>query len=126
LAAFPNVKMYVVNGKRGVDHDVILHFVAGQVQVVPKNGGTAIANVPYGKILRATYSEGRDPKWDASLLGPPAGLEVGGAFRRSGHWLVVQSADSFAVLRLEDGNVKQILQTFEARTGIRIERVKAQ
>jgi hypothetical protein len=118
------VKIYVVNGKKGTDRDVLLNFVGGQVLVMPKNGGAAIAAVPYKKILRATYSVGRDPKWDASLPGPPAGLDVGTVFRQTRHWLVVQGAEAFAVLRLEDNNVKQILETFEGRTGLKVERTQ--
>jgi serine/threonine protein kinase len=124
LATFPNVKIYVVEGKRGADRDVLLNFAAGQVMVMPKNGGEAIAVVPYKKMLKATYTVARDPKWDASLPGPPEGFDVGTFMRTTRHWLVVQGSERFAVLRLEDNNVRQILETFEARTGLKVERLK--
>ena len=123
LATFPNVKFFaVVNEKRTNDRDVVLNFVNGQVHVMPKNGGQPIATVPYRRILRATYTLGRDPKWDESLPGPPAGIDVGSFMRQTRHWLVVQGADSYAMLRLEDNNFKQILETFELRTGLKVER----
>ena len=123
LATFPNVKFFsVVNGKRTNDRDVVLNFVNGQVHVMPKSGGQQIAAVPYKRILRATYSLGRDPKWDESLPGPPAGIDVGSFMRQTRHWLVVQGADSYAMLRLEDNNFKQILETFELRTGLKVDR----
>ena len=123
LATFPNVKFFaVVDGKRTNDRDVVLNFVNGQVHVMPKNGGQPIAAVPYRRILRATYSLGRDPKWDESLPGPPAGIDVGSFMRQTKHWLVVQGADSYAMLRLEDNNYKQILETFELRTGLKVSR----
>jgi serine/threonine-protein kinase len=123
LATFPNVKFFtVVDGKRTNDRDVVLNFVNGQVHVMPKNGGQPIAAVPYRRILRATYSLGRDPKWDESLPGPPAGIDVGSFMRQTKHWLVVQGADSYAMLRLEDNNFKQILETFELRTGLKVDR----
>jgi len=124
LATFPSVKIYVVNGKRATDRDVLLNFAGGQAMVMPKNGGEAIAAIPYKKILKATYTVARDPKWDASLPGPPEGLDVGTFMRTNRHWLVVQGSERFAVLRLDEGNVRQILETFEARTGLKIERVK--
>jgi len=123
LATFPNVKFFaVVDGKRTNDRDVVLNFVNGQVHVMPKNGGQPIAAVPYRRILRATYSLGRDPKWDESLPGPPAGIDVGSFMRQTKHWLVVQGAESYAMLRLEDNNFKQILETFELRTGLKVDR----
>ena len=123
LATFPNVKFFAVaDGKRTNDRDVVLNFVNGQVHVMPKNGGQAIANVQYRRILRATYFLGRDPKWDESLPGPPAGIDVGSFIRQNKHWLVVQGAESYAILRLEDNNVKQILETFELRTGLKVDR----
>ncbi len=124
LTTFPSVKFFaVVEGKRTNDRDVTLNFQNGQVFVMPKNGsGQPIATVPYRRILRATYSNSRDPKWDESLPGPPAGLDVGTFIRQARHWLVVQGAESYAVLRLEDNNYKQILDTFEYRTGQKVDR----
>jgi serine/threonine-protein kinase len=122
LATFGNVKFYAPNGKRTTDRDVSIHFLNGLVMVIPKTGGQPIASVPYRRILRATYNLGRDPKWDTALPGPPEGLDVGSFMRQTRHWLVVQGAESFAVLRLEDANFKEILDTFEKRTGIRVER----
>jgi len=42
--------------------------------------------------------------------------------RQTKHWLVVQGAESYAMLRLEDNNYKQILETFELRTGLKVDR----
>ena len=124
LATFPNVKIYLVNGKRASDRDVIVNFARGQVLVMLKTGGEAITTVPYKKILKATYSNARDPKWDASLPGPPEGLDVGTFMRTRGHWFVVQGSERYAILRLDENNVRQIIDTFEARTGLKVERVK--
>jgi hypothetical protein len=112
----------VIDGKRTNDRDVTLNFLNGEAFVLAKNGGQQIASVPYRRILHATYSLSRDPKWDESLPGPPAGLDVGTFMRQSRHWLVVQGAESYAVLRLEDNNYKQILITFEQRTGLKVDR----
>ena len=124
LATFPSVKIYVVEGKRATDRDVLLNFSGGQMMVMPKSGGEAIAAVPYKKILKATYTVSRDPKWDASIPGPPEGLDVGTFMRTNRHWLVVQGSERFAILRLDDSNVRQVLETFEARTGLKVERLK--
>ncbi len=114
--------MYVVAGKRSNDRDVLLNFASGQISVLPKDGGEAISTLPYRSIAKATYVKARDPKWDSSLSAPPEGLDVGSVFRQSRHWLVVQTRESYAILRLEDNNVARVLETFEARTGVRLDR----
>jgi hypothetical protein len=123
LASFSNVKFFAVLKEKSTrDSDVVINFINGQVLVMPRNGGQAMVAVPYRRILKATYALGRDPKWDTSMPGPPAGLDVGSFMRQSRHWLVVQGAEAYAVLRLDDNNFKQILETLEQRTGLKVDR----
>ena len=72
--------------------------------------------------LRATYTKSRDPKWDASIYGPPENLDVGGVLRTSKHWLVLQASDAYLILRLEDSNFRQILEVVAKRTNVPIDR----
>jgi hypothetical protein len=121
LATFPGVRLYTVADKRTNNREVIVNFVGGQVLVMPRAGGDAIATVPYSRIKGATYTRGRDPKWDPTLPGPE-GIDAGGVFRGASHWLVVQGAESYAVIRMEDRNFQQIISTLETRTGITVVR----
>jgi len=123
LATFPNVRLYTVVDKRTNNREVIVNFVGGQVLVMPRTGGDAIATVPYSRIKGATYTRGRDPKWDPTLPGPE-GIDVGTVFRGASHWLVVQGAESYAVIRMDDRNFGQIIETLQARTGITVVRHK--
>ena len=68
--------MLVVTGKKSQDEDVTLNFAAGQISVVSKKGGAALWTDPYRRLAHLTYVHARDPKWDATLNGPPADLEV--------------------------------------------------
>jgi hypothetical protein len=77
---------------------------------------------PYRAIRRATYVSARNPKWDTSLAGPPSDLDVGSILRLSRHWLVVQTTDSYAILRLEERDVPRFLDTLQTRAGIKVER----
>ncbi len=122
LVGFTNVKFLAVNGRRTNDRDVLVNFGGGQITVLPRDGGAAIAAVPYRRIRRATYVNARDPKWDPALAAPPADLDVGTFLRQSRHWLVVQTADAYAILRLDDRQVTRLLQTLEARVGIKVDR----
>jgi hypothetical protein len=123
LAAFGGVKLIAVgaNSRRGVERDVVINFGGGQISVLPRDGGAAIAAVPYQRIRRATLVNARDPKWDPTLAAPPADLDVGTVIRRARAWLVVQTADAYAILRL-DTNAARIIETLEARTGIKVDR----
>ncbi|HET9272158.1 MAG TPA: serine/threonine-protein kinase [Vicinamibacterales bacterium] len=123
LVGFSSVKYLAVNGRRTTDRDVLVNFGGGQVSVLSRDGGGAILSIPYGSIRRATYVSARDPKWDTSLTGPPADLDVGSILRQSRHWLVLQTADSYAILRLDDQrNVPRFLDMIQVRTGVKIER----
>ena len=122
LLTFADVRMREVQGKRGVDRDIVLNFGGGQVMIMPKSGGAAIATLAYKRITRATYVRARDPKWDATLASPPDGLDVGSFIRTPQHWLVLQGADHFEILQLRDSNARGILDAIEARTGIKVDR----
>ena len=124
LVAYNNIKLYVVSGKRAEDRDVLLNFAGGQMSVLPKNGGEALSITQYRNIAKATYVKSRDPRWDAGLPSPPDGLDVGSFLRQSRHWLVIQTKDNFTILRLDDENAAKVLDVFEARTGLRIDRPK--
>ena len=116
--------MLSVNGKRTNDLEIVLNFANGQILVMPRTGGAPLATLPYNKILHATYVRARDPKWAPKLAGPPADLEVGNMLRTPRHWLVLQGAENYAILRVEDNMVNRLLDTFEARTGLKVDRVK--
>jgi hypothetical protein len=64
----------------------------------------------------------RDPKWSDAYFAPPKDLDVGGMLRSSKHFLVLQTKDSFMILRLEDSNVLRVLQTIESHTGLTVDR----
>ena len=91
-----------------------------------RTSGAALASMPYEALLRATYVRGRDPKWDPSLAAPPQDLDVGGVFRTAKHWLVLQGRDSYMIVRLEDNNWRQILNTVVDRTKVQITLAKSE
>jgi hypothetical protein len=118
------LKVLLISGKRTTDQDVILTLAGGQLSVSPRTGGSPMAAFPYKSVARATYIRAKDPKWDSALPAPPDDLDMpGGLFGRpTRHWLTLQTKQAFLVLRLEDSNVKGVLDAVEARTGIKIAR----
>jgi len=124
---FPDVKLYEVDGKKVADKDAVLNFGNGQLMVMPKSGGAAIATLPYKRITSGTYIKARGPKWDPALsfpAGVDAGSFSGGLIRTNRHWLVLQGMDHSEIFRLEDSNVERVIEAVETRTKIKIDRPK--
>jgi len=122
LVGFGNVKVQIVTGRNSKDEDVLLNFGGGQIAVLPRSGGAALTSLGYRDVARATYVKARNPKWNASLPGPPENLDVGSFLRTSRHWLVLQTAGTFIILRLEDDNFARVIEAIEARTGLKVDR----
>jgi serine/threonine-protein kinase len=124
---FPDVKLYEVDGKKVVDKDALLNFGNGQMMIMPRTGGAAIATLPYKRITSGTYIKARSPKWDPALSFP-AGVDAGSfssmIVRTSRHWLVLQGMDHSEIFRLEDSNFERVLEAVETRTKIKIDRPK--
>jgi hypothetical protein len=111
-----------VTGRRTADQDVNITFGDGQVAIVARSDGSPVASLPYRRILRATYIRSDNPRWDPALPGPTEKFDAGGVFNRARHWLVLQTKDEYSILRLEGDGWLNVLQTFEARTGVKIDR----
>ena len=125
LVTFGDVKVLRVRGQKSDDEDVVLSFVSGQISIASKKGGATIVSETYKRIAHATYVHAKTPKWDPGLPGPPANLDVPGILRSTRHWFVLQSKTSYLILRLDDSNWQQILDTFELRTGLAVDRPAA-
>ena len=124
LIVFSDVRLVTFDGRKGRDQDVTLHFGSGQIAIVPKKGGTVLAALPYTTVARATYSHGKDPKWSSTLPGLPYDPDIPGLpFTRGGrHWLVLQSTSSYLALVLSNGNALDVLEAFEVRTHLRVDK----
>jgi hypothetical protein len=119
---FNDVKYIRIQGDKGDDEDARLIFGGGVIQVLPRNKDQAFTAEPYRRLARATYVRAKNPKWDPSLAGPLPSIDLSGFWRGTRHWLVLQSKTTFVILRLDDSNWQTILDTFESRTGIKVDR----
>lgn len=121
--AFGDLRYIAVDGRDGRSRDAQLTFGDGRIAVSPKDGGDAMAAMTYRRLAAATYVRARDPKWDPAFASPPENLNTPGTvLRRAAHWLVLQSADAYVILRLEDSNWERILAAVEARTPVKVAR----
>ena len=99
-----------------VERDVLLTFSGDAVTAVAQRGGLAIAAFPYSGISNVTYARAKNPQWDPRFAGPVGKIDVSGLLDRARHWLVIQTAATYAILRLDGDDWSQVLQTLQART----------
>jgi len=122
-ATFSDVKFIHERGEKGDEEDATLVFASGSITVNPRSGsGPPLASEAYKRLARATYVKARNPKWDPLLSGPQPALDLSGLFRRSQHWLVIQTRGTHIILKLDDSSWQQVLDTFETRTGLKVDR----
>lgn len=121
-ALFPDVKLLTVIGTRTNVLNVSLAFSAGQMKALPLSADDPLAVVPYRGITNATYVYAKDPEWHPQAGAPAEKLNIPGILGRRQRWLVVQTRQTYAILRLDGENWSEILKTFEGRTGVTIAR----
>jgi hypothetical protein len=118
-----DIKVMVVDGRRTSERDVVLNLADGRIVAVSDDDdGATLASWPYRAVTAASYTHARRPRWDPALAAPPDDLDIGGFFRTSRHYLTLQNADDYIILRLENVNVIQVIRELEARTGLSIPR----
>jgi hypothetical protein len=123
FVTFKDVKFMAIKGQDSQDQDALINFGGGQITVVPKDGGTAYSSWPYPSLTHATYAHTKDPKWDATLPGPPENLTIHGFMRGTRNWLVLQSKTAYVLLRLDDANWRGVVDAIEKRCGLKVERL---
>jgi hypothetical protein len=122
--SFSGMKMIAVIGSRTLTSDVALLLSDTEVSIHSQDEAISPTVLPYRGIVKATYSQGRDPKWDAGLSAPAGKVDVPGIgiLSRTRHWLVLQGPDRYVILRLDGVDRAEVMHAFEARTGIAIDR----
>ena len=120
---FKDVKFMAIKGQDSQDQDALINFGGGQITIVPKDGGTAYSSWPYPTVTHATFAHTKDPKWDATLPGPPDNLTIHGFMRGTRNWLVLQSKTAYVLLRLDDANWRSVVNAIETRCGLKVDRL---
>jgi hypothetical protein len=118
--------MLALDGGRGREMDVTLSLEPAALTVRGRSGGDTLRMLNYRAITAATYVRSRRPSGQriASAVEVPDNIGGSGFMGGARHWLTLQTATEFLVLRLEDRNVIRIMQSTEARTGLRVLRAQ--
>jgi len=123
---FHKVKLMVNTGERPAETDVVLRLEQDRVSIRSKRGGADLKTFPYTTIKSAEYGYSKSPRWKSGIGAAVAvGVFALPIFFMKGkkHWLTLQTADDYAMLRLDKANYKIILPAFETRSGVKVETV---
>ncbi len=107
--------------------DALLSLEPGKLIVRSRDSGQVLRTLTYRDIAASTYTQSKRPKGSStpSVAPVPENLVASGfLFGTSKHWLTLQSASEFLVLRLEDKNVMPIMMSLESHAGIKTQRTE--
>ena len=121
-ASFRGAKYLAVDGSRTSTSDVLVQFSDGDISLLAPDGNAAQTSMSYQEIAKATYVREKDPKWDPAFSAPAGKIDVPGVLGRARHWLVLQGAGRYLILRLDGEDRLDVLKAFEERAGIVIDR----
>lgn len=128
---FDEVKILLKDGEDTEQKSVSVEFSGEELNIVSKDGTTQ-KTFEYSEIKRAEYSYSKTPRWKTGLGLSAAAIAFPllwvvtiplGFTKHRRHWLTIQTADDYAVLKLSKSNRKLFMPTFETKTGVTIEAV---
>lgn len=125
------IELVVSEGKKSVETDAIITFQEKTFQVVPDKTSMkgSSKDLAYADITTADQSFSKKPMLSGGGAIATA-LLVGFIFalpflfiKKKKHWMTVQTANDFAVMKLGDRNFKQIAAEFETH-GVKVSEMK--
>jgi hypothetical protein len=81
--------------------------------------------LPFGSISQAFYSRSKEPKWKgADGREQSVNVDLGrmSFFRGERNWLILISGGQPVFVRFEDGQMQSAFNTFQQRSGVKIQR----
>jgi serine/threonine-protein kinase len=124
--SFDGVRVLVSEGgDRARERQGVLQLGGGRLTVVDRAGGNPIVVLPYSSIADAFYSRSKQPKWkDANGKEVESRVDLGrmGFFRGERNWVIFLSNAEPLIIRLEDGDLKNVLPAIQEQTGIAVKR----
>jgi len=114
----------VSDGGRQRERECQVVLADGKINMKADDDRNLPHAVPYDRVVSISYSQGRDPLWNAPG-GPAQVARMGGgllgAFRGGRHWVSLRTENTngqFVVLRLgNDEQAKRAIVALEERTG---------
>jgi eukaryotic-like serine/threonine-protein kinase len=125
--AFADLRAFVVTGKKAEEQPAVLRFEHGQITLAADKGDRVYASLGYKDVTSAAFVRAKNPRWFSTLESPPSDLDMpGGLFRSARAWLALQSRVAYLIVRLNDNDLRKVLDAVTERTGIKVELLAAQ
>lgn len=119
--SYRGIRGFVVDGLEVEEPAAGLTFGADDVRLTDERGVTTWTSLPRSGITSAAYTRAKNPRWYPTLAGPPSNVDLpGGLFRRTYHWLTLQSRDGYIIVRMNDGERERITATVREWLGLEI------
>ncbi len=121
---FDNVKLLLSTGGETEETEAVLSLEDGKLLVTSRKEGAVLKEIAYEDIKAAQYTFSRHPRWkEGDGFAGVVGVLAAPVFFLKGkkHWLTIQTADDYALLRLDKNNYQIVLLALETRGGIEVE-----
>ena len=105
------------------ESDATMTLTGSEVEVL--SDGKPLASVPFSSISQAFYSRSKEPKWKgADGREQSVNVDLGrmSFFRGERNWLILVGGPQPVFVRFDDGQMQSAFNSFQQRTGIRIQR----
>jgi len=114
---FTDAQLTMPEGDKTKQVDVTISYAGEAFQLLEKGTRKPMKVFAYKSFTGGEYSYSKSPRWKSGVFLSPF------LFLSSGkkHWLLVKTADDYAMLRLDKNNYKLIMAEWETRTGLKIE-----
>jgi hypothetical protein len=118
--SFHKAKLSRTQGENTKQIDVTITYGSSTLEVRDKKTQAPLKSFDYETITGAEYSYAKSPRGKAGIFASSLLLFTSG----KKHWMIVQGANDYALLQLDNSNYRTVLAAFEARTGIEVETVE--
>jgi hypothetical protein len=121
---FDNVKLLLSTGGETEEAEAVLSLEDQRLLVKSKKEGALLKEIAYDDIKAAQYTFSRHPRWkEGEGFTAAVGLLAAPVFFLKGkkHWLTIQTADDYALLRLDKNNYQIVILALETKGGVDVE-----
>ncbi len=121
---FDNVKLLLSTGGEAKETDALLKLEDGKLVVQSKKEGVLLKEIAYDDIKSAQYTYSRHPRWKEGIgFAVAVGVFAAPIFFMKGkkHWLTLQTASDYALLRLDKNNYQIVILALETKGGVQVE-----
>jgi hypothetical protein len=114
----------VVNGRESRIIETLVTFSEKSITASDSKNGLVVKTFAYSAVTHTTVSRSRKPRGaGGAVVETPGGIPEGNIFSRGPRlWVTIETADDRLVLRLDQQQLKPVLDLVEARTQAPIER----